>query len=106
MSKIDDLLAEIKKRPTLAQIMGYRNPGKNYTQRDVHGLLRDAETTKQGVAQLQATLAKMNGQQVDVNELARLLQPAIEDAIRDAVSDGSAEAVVDAFARRLGQEAV
>ena len=95
MATISDVLAAIEQRPTLGQIMGYRNPG--YPGRDVHGLLRDgatAATNAAVLARIEAALAESNGHEVDVAALADALAPVITEAVAAEASADVAERVV------------
>lgn len=104
MSKIDTLLAEIKKRPTLGQIMSFRHSRPEYAGRDVHGHLRDATTGLAATLRVEAALAEANGHQVDTKALAEAMRPILEDAVHAAVGEGSADAIVDELAKRLADK--
>lgn len=104
MSKIDTLLAEIKKRPTLGEIMGFRHSKPEYNRRDFHGYVRVADANQAALARIEAALDEANGRPVDTKAIAETMRPIIEDAVRAAVGEGSADAIVNELAKRLADK--
>lgn len=70
--------------------------------RNLTTMTRTPTNTHAQLARLEAAVAEVNGHEVDVQVLARLLAPVIVEAVRDAGGDDIADRVVDSLAKRLG----
>ena len=83
-------------------VSGYINP--RYSNRDNHGLWRDAAGNRAALVRIEAALAEQNGHEVDVQALADLLLPLIEEAITETNSQVVADEIVAAIGRKLAPQ--